>query len=299
LPPSSTSPLTIDRPKAVQQVPETTSKPDAQPTPASVISISNIKLMDGKAVLPPANQVSAASTIDSLHAGRSVNGPTELNNNPSEKDKGNGSSDSPGDHGQLSGKGDNSMVATPSNSPGSGSYAPGHHSPVNGANGTSNAGMDPESNTDGEHIALPSDGRYGAVVVGTNLTDAFPESEGIMTDRLTYTVYLQVGLPRSWILQYSLPASAERGVNTIRPDAPWPYDIYRPRIKTADLNADAILVHGIINAAGHFEQLDIVYPKDMAEEKPMLKALNRWQFRPAMQKGLTTPVEILLIIPIS
>ena len=70
----------------------------------------------------------------------------------------------------------------------------------------------------------------------------------------------------------------------------------RPSID-ADSNADAIMVHGFVNAAGHFEQLAIIFPAELAEAKFLLHTLQQWQFRPAMQNGQATPVEILIIIP--
>jgi hypothetical protein len=115
---------------------------------------------------------------------------------------------------------------------------------------------------------------------------------------LAYTVYLHVGVTKNWILQYSLPrtqAAASAG-SVDHLEAPWPYDITRPSID-ADTNADAIMVHGFVNALGKFEQLSIIFPTELAETKFLLHVLQQWQFRPAMQTGQATPVEVLLIIP--
>jgi hypothetical protein len=40
-----------------------------------------------------------------------------------------------------------------------------------------------------------------------------------------------------------------------------------------------------------------VFPVDFAQAKFVLGALEQWQFRAAMQNGLLTTVEVLLIIP--
>jgi hypothetical protein len=111
-------------------------------------------------------------------------------------------------------------------------------------------------------------------------------------------VYLHVGAAKNWTLQYSLlrlqgTSSAKSGS---RPDAPWPYDMTRPSID-ADSNTDAIMVHGFVNTAGRFEQLAVIFPTELAETKFLLHALQQWQFRPAMQNGQATAVEVLLIIP--
>jgi len=72
----------------------------------------------------------------------------------------------------------------------------------------------------------------------------------------------------------------------------------RPELATGELNADAIMIHGFINASGRFEKLAIVFPAGFAQTKFVLNALEQWQFRAAMQNGLMTTVEVLLIIPL-
>jgi hypothetical protein len=71
----------------------------------------------------------------------------------------------------------------------------------------------------------------------------------------------------------------------------------RPNLTPADYNADAIMVHGFVNVSGHFEKLAIVFPPQFAQAKFVLNALQEWQFRPALQSGSLTTVEVLLIIP--
>jgi hypothetical protein len=59
---------------------------------------------------------------------------------------------------------------------------------------------------------------------------------GIWNDSVAYTVYLHVGLAKSWILQYSLPRSgteAAQAGNITRLEAPWPYNIVRPNLAPA------------------------------------------------------------------
>jgi len=137
------------------------------------------------------------------------------------------------------------------------------------------------------------------VVVGASLEEKFPEMAGIWNDRIAYTVYLHVGLSKSWILQYSLPRSgdaAEAG-NMTRLDAPWPFNIVRPNIPNGSFNSDAILVHGYVNQSGRFETLTLAFPPEFQEAKFVLDALMQWQFRPAARNGQTERVEVLLIIP--
>jgi len=146
---------------------------------------------------------------------------------------------------------------------------------------------------------LPKNGEFGAVVVGASLEEKYPQISGIWNDRIAYTVYLHVGLEKSWILQYSLPRSADaaQAGNIARLEAPWPYNIVRPNIPPGSFNSDAILVHGFVNQAGRFESLGLAFPPDFQQAQFVLNALAQWQFRPATQNGQIEKVEVLLIIP--
>jgi hypothetical protein len=150
-----------------------------------------------------------------------------------------------------------------------------------------------------DRISLPKNGQYGVVVVGASLEEEYPEANELWAGRMPYTVYLHVGLAKSWILQYSLPRAADAAAvgTIIHLDAPWPYDITRPNLPYADINADALMVHGFVNKDGRFETLAVVSPQQFPEEKFVLDALQQWQFRPAEQNGQNTDVEVLLIIP--
>ncbi len=104
--------------------------------------------------------------------------------------------------------------------------------------------------------------------------------------RMAYTAYLNIGLKRSWILQYSLPRTdvvAAPG-NLARLEAPWPYEIARPLLMFGDFNAKALVLHGFVNQAGRFESLALVYPPQLAQAEFVLYALQRWQFRARQRK---------------
>jgi len=112
------------------------------------------------------------------------------------------------------------------------------------------------------------------------------------------TVYLHVGLPKNWILQYSLPriedATAAGGGHL---EAPWPFEIARPNVDPGDLDADALILHGFVNKDGRFEKLQVIFPPQFVQSPMVLNVLNQWQFRPAKLNGVLTAVEVLLIIP--
>jgi hypothetical protein len=161
------------------------------------------------------------------------------------------------------------------------------------------AGSGPGNQLSTDLIRLPKDEQFGAVVVGSSLEEKYPEAAALWRGRLVYTVYLHVGLAKSWILQYSLPRSADAAAagNIKGLEAPWPYNIVRPNIPAGAIDADALMVHGFVNHDGRFETLTIVFPPEFEQAQFVVDALDQWQFRPAMQDGQIARVEVLLIIP--
>jgi hypothetical protein len=269
--PTTTSPLVVHGPNLVQLAPVTTSQKTAMPTPTAVMSISDLRMPDGTATLPPVNQTTEQSESGILAPGQASTG---LKSNTA---GGKGSDQASGNSGDANGvAGDQSGTK-----PGVG------------------AGSGTDDGLTTEHFTLPKNGQFGAIVVGASLEERFPELAGIWNDRVAYTVYLHVGLQKSWILQYSLPRNSEaaQSGNITRLEAPWPYNIVRPNIAPGNFNSDAILVHGFVNQLGRFEALGIAFPPEFHEAQFVLDALAQWQFRPAVQNGQTERVEVLLIIP--
>lgn len=276
---STTSPIVVPG-QELPQVPQTASIPSAQPTPATVLSVSDLLLSKGTVALPPANQTAAASSSDSFAPGRPQSTSQTGDGATVGKQNGNASGVTSGNHG------DQNETAT---GPAGEKQA--------GSNSGSASGLPSENGASVDRITRPKDGHFGVVVVGDSVAEEYPEAAGIWADRLAYTVYLHVGAAKSWILQYCLPRVVQAAGNTTRPDAPWPYLIMTPHLAAGDYDTDALLVHGFIDAAGHFEKLAIVFPAQFAQSKFVLGALQQWQFRPAEQNGQSTAVEVLLIIP--
>jgi hypothetical protein len=281
--PSKVSPIVAKTPEQTRQLPETASKDSGKATPVSVISLSDIQLQEGTATLPLINEIAPATFSGSLSAGQ-LKGLSQTGRGKADgKQNGAGTGQAAGNEtaregGALSGSaglsGGNGLSGVEANVP-------------SGANEPAVV-----------HITLPKDGRFGVVVVGSSLAEDYSETVHLWSGRLAYTVYLHVGVAKNWILQYSLPRALEAASagSVSRPEAPWPYDITRPSID-ADSNTDAIMVHGFVNTAGRFEQLAVVFPTELAETKFLLHALQQWRFRPAMQNGQASEVEVLLIIP--
>jgi len=268
--PTTTSPVVVHGPDKVQLAPVTASQTSAQPTPTAVMSISDLRMPDGIATLPPVNQTATENESGILAPGQASAG------HKSKQVGGTGADEAAGDSGEPNG-----IAGT-----GSGTRA------GSGAGSGDNGLTTTQFN-------LPRNGEFGAVVVGASLQEKFPEMSAIWNDRVAYTVYLHVGLTKSWILQYSLPRSSEasQSGNIARLEAPWPFNIVRPNLSADSFNSDAILVHGFVNKAGRFESLSLAFPPAFQQAQFVLDALNQWQFRPAAHDGQTEKVEVLLIIP--
>ena len=93
--------------------------------------------------------------------------------------------------------------------------------------------------------------RRGWLVAGGKIS----RDGGPVERQMSYTVYLHMGLPKSWILTYSLPARRRpgRSAPASHLEAPWPYDMVLPNIAPDSFDADALMIHGFVNLAGRFE----------------------------------------------
>jgi len=284
--PSNTSPIAVHGLEKTQTIPETSSISADQSSSIAVMSLSELRLNQGRVVLPPANQTAPGSPTGALAPG--------LSGNSSQAGKGDPSS-----------RGENADAR-------SGQGLPGNPSgPANGKNGVgsgnSNSKSAQGSGSSGDQggapsftrINVPHDGKFGVVIVGSALLEEYPQTGEFWGDRLVYSVYLHVGLSKNWILQYSLPASADAaetgGVTHL--EAPWPYYIVRPDVNPADVGADALMIHGFVNKAGHFESLALGFPPRFPKGQRILDELAQWQFRPATLNGQNARAEVLLIIP--
>ncbi len=303
--PSNTSPVVVKQEAPVQRVPETTSVSNSPPTPAAVLSASDLHMAQGTVVMPGANQAAPGNEQGSLGTGAT----------PASLIAGNGASGSTGTEkgagkgqGPSGGKTAGSGNSSGQKGSGNGPAGTGRDSGSGGAQGTAhNSGTGPGPSTgpgsgQGEgsvtRITLPRNGQFGVVVVGSELDEQFPETADVWKGRLAYSVYLHVGLAKSWILQYSLP-HAGNSAGGEHLEAPWPYYIVRPNLNPDDADSDAVMVHGFVNETGHFETLSVVFPTDLgyARQQLVLTALQQWQFRAGTQNGQVARLEVLLIIP--
>lgn len=279
--PGTTSPVKVNGPSPAKQLPQTASKDTGEPTAARVISMSQQRLDVGTAALPVVNEIAAANAPGSPSPGEAdswtLNGTEKVDSGP----KGQGTAHGTGKSGDDS----DGVVANGSDD------ASGDGVSIDTGEGESPViGGDPPPVT---HIVAPRGGQYGMIVVGASPEEDYPQTAHLWTGRLVYSVYLQTETNQNWILQYSLIPKPGDDPDPSHPDAPWPYDMMRPNLSYNDV----VLVHGFVNTDGRFEKLSVAYPPEFSKTGLLLSALKKWEFRPAMNQGQPTTVEVLLIIP--
>ena len=152
----------------------------------------------------------------------------------------------------------------------------------------------------------PATGVFDVVVVQPSAAGAFPEVAGVLTGRPIYTVYLNVGAPKEWLLQYCLPGQSEASqqvnssviqLGTPSPVKP-PYPQLTLRIPVVlPEGTPHLFVHGFLDTNGEFKNLELVRDPKTGIGTYILSLLRRWQFRPATRDGRPVLVEILLAIP--
>lgn len=327
LPPSTTTPMVVHQPVPMPQMPSTTSLDAGMATPARVISLSETRLEAGTITLPPVQSIgSATGTTDGQKAPASGSVVSGLGWNGAGKGNGHaadaGTAEGAG-HGAATGhglSGDHSLSegqgANAQNGNGThGSTTAGHGAGGGGEGVRRGQGAGSGSNEPATEIAQgdggtgdqagrvtelrqPMNGDFSSVVIGSSIAERYPETMQLWAGRLAYTVYLHMGVPKNWILQYAVTREATRvGGDAAQPNAPWPYLMERPNLAAEDFSSDALMVHATINAAGRFESMSVLFPADFAQARFVLSALEQWRFRPARQNGKNVPVEVLLIIP--
>src|SRR5579862_1576030 len=323
LPPSSTTPIRIVSAAPSGVIPQSSGTDSAQRDAANIISIPDMPIPGGAMLaLPPANQVATAHMAGGSEQGTGSDASSGKvgAGQGTQAGSGKGSAPGPGDGalpgGNAGGAGGGGAGAAGSGAAGSGGRGAGQGllAGAGTGSGTGAAGRGTGTGTgpgagDGSgttaarpvaRIVRPNDGHFPAVVLGSSAAGAYPEAVGALGGRLVYTVYLRVGTKKNWIMQYCLPRSAEQGVKVkgaaTPVEPPYPFLMLCPDLELTP-EMDYVIVHGMVNAAGKFEQLSMVGVSGFPSEKLLLSSLGMWQFRPASRDGQPTMVEILLIIP--
>lgn len=285
-PPSVASPVSRTAPEPAKEIPQIGLAHSDQPSAADLISLPERPSRSTLLVLPPANQIAAS---EAEGAGIPLGSGTEV----SKATAPGSAADASDGHragGPAAAEDAEGVAAIGARSAGKASGGNGRWN----ATGSTGTLTDFETSMGLHRITLPKDGKFGVVVLGSAGSEAYPESAGVLGGKVVYTVYIKVGLRKSWILQYCLPKGMPSG--GIAVEAPWPFLMMRPDQWSAS-DPDYIIVHGMLTAGGKFDQLAMVFPDELERRELILKSLSLWAFRPASRDGVPIAVEVLLIIP--
>jgi hypothetical protein len=329
-PPSVASPVSSAGQEKAKEVPQIGLADSAQPSTANLISLPNTPLRSTTVLaLPPANQIASADLAagggkQGIGQGSGSGGSGAGESGTDAKGSGGHGSGSLAGAGVGGGAGGNGPgfggsggnagqgSGTASSGFGGGGTASGNGTGGTGSGGNGRGASSGGSGVDGSggglghdtagltRINLPKEGKFGVIVLGSADSTQYPESVGALSGKVIYTVYLKVGLRKSWIMQYCLPNKADKKIavngSAVALDAPWPFLIMRPD-RWSDSDPDYIMVHGMLTEAGQFDQLAMVFPEELEKKDWLLHSLKLWAFRPASRDGVPIGVEVLLIIP--
>jgi hypothetical protein len=78
--------------------------------------------------------------------------------------------------------------------------------------------------------------------------------------------------------------------------APYPTKLVKPAIALPSWQK-YVLVHGVVNKEGRFENLRVVRSIKPETDQALLLSLGNWEFRAATREGAAIAVEFLLSIP--
>jgi hypothetical protein len=144
---------------------------------------------------------------------------------------------------------------------------------------------------------------FDVVVVGSSTN--MPQTAGILSASPVYTVFLKVGTPKSWIMQYcafdrkKAPLQTGSVVQLSKPaavKAPFPRITVVPPLPLLPAK-DSITIHGYVSAEGAFQELRVLAGHQAAQSADLLNLLEHWQFRPSTRDGGPVAVEMVLVIP--
>jgi hypothetical protein len=153
-------------------------------------------------------------------------------------------------------------------------------------------------------ITHPANGIFDVVVMQSSPSEELPEAAGLLTGNPVYTVYLNTGAEREWLLEYCVPgrtgspsSAYEVTVGDTAPvSPPYPISTVVPTGVLRQRHTRHILLHVVLTASGRFRDMSAADAGSVVARQ-VLEVLGDWQFRPAMKENKPIDVEVLLAIP--
>jgi hypothetical protein len=178
---------------------------------------------------------------------------------------------------------------------------------IQGGIGSSSRSIARESAAGGSKLQTS----YGITIVANGASGGGFKDFGVFRDEAAYTVYIDMADAgahgSSWTLQYALYSHR---LPSASDPAPHPHGLLSPPYATSKSlprfspeaakrsSGGTIVVFGIINLQGKFDNLQIMQTPDSDLNQLLLDSLRKWTFRPAEMDGAQVPVKFLLGVPV-
>ncbi len=127
-------------------------------------------------------------------------------------------------------------------------------------------------------IEHPVSASYDIVVTQSGADQVIPESAGTLSGQPVHTVYLQVGAPRAWILQYCVPKEVAPAPNVVAGavvtigspppalKAPFPLVTILPPAAMLP-RSGYIIVHGFVDTSGQLTDLAVIRAPEQEHQR--------------------------------
>jgi len=168
-------------------------------------------------------------------------------------------------------------------------------------------------------IIHPSTGKHDVTIIHSGVEQMLPEARGLLEGDPVYTVYLNVGWTRDWILHFCVPREGPPppkqvgGVVTLggtppelKPPYPLvtlapPQSILPPAppipLSQAERRRLHMLFHGYMGTNGKFQSMKQRATTESDIGTVVLKQLEGWEMRPATRDGLPVKVQVIVVVP--
>jgi len=167
-------------------------------------------------------------------------------------------------------------------------------------------------------IVHPSNGLHEFTIVQSGVDHILPAVRGLLEGDPVYTVYLNVGWTKEWIMHFCVPREGPPpprqvgGVISLSsPPAlkpPFPLITLAPQQKVAAAvvapvgvfvaKKKPILIHGYLEGKGTFSKMKMHENDESGLGDKVLSALDDWQLRPATRGGSPVRIQVILVIPV-
>lgn len=163
-------------------------------------------------------------------------------------------------------------------------------------------------------IVHPATGRHDVMIIHGGADESLAEARGFLDGEPVYTVYLNVGWKKDWILHYCLPREGPAApkqvggfvtlqqTEELRP--PYPLTTMVPPEVPADAGlarptGERLMFTGYLDTKGVFQEMQPKAELAAGLQQVILKALANWDMRPAYRGATPMRIRVVLVAPVS